>query len=76
MFAQLWDNHHEDGRLALWCAAPALAQETLVEAEPEVFFRPPYVGHRGWLGVRLDRDLDSARLRRIVRGAHASVAER
>lgn len=76
MFAQLWDDHHGDGQLALWCAAPPLAQETLVEAEPEVFFRPAYVGHRGWLGVRLDRDLDWSRVARIVIGAHATVAGR
>ena len=73
MFAQLWCDHHGDGRLALWCAAPALALETLVEAEPDAFFRPPYVGHRGWIGVRLDRGLDWERVARIVRGAHASV---
>ena len=76
MFAQLWDNHHSDGRLALWCAAPPLAQETLVEAEPDVYFRPAYVGHRGWLGVRLDRDPDWERVARIVRGAHATIAGR
>ena len=76
MFAQLWDDHHGDGRLALWCAAPPLAQETLVEAEPELFFRPAYVGHRGWLGIRLDRALDSERLTRLLKGAHATVIGR
>lgn len=74
MIAQLWDNHHGDGRLALWCAAPPLAQETLVEGEPDFFFRPPYVGQRGWLGVRLDRGLDWERVRRIVSGAYAHVS--
>lgn len=76
MFAQVWDDHHGDGRLALWCAAPPLAQETLVEAEPERFFRPPYVGPRGWLGVRLDHGVDWGRVRSILRGAHATVVER
>lgn len=47
-------NHHHDDRLAFWCAAPDGAQETLVATDPERFFVPPYVGHRGWLGVRLD----------------------
>ena len=47
-------NHHHDDRLAFWCAAPDGAQEALVAAEPARFFRPPYVGHRGWLGVYLD----------------------
>ena len=47
-------NHHHDDRLAFWCAAPDGAQETLVATDPDRFFVPPYVGHRGWLGVRLD----------------------
>ncbi|MCU1600038.1 MAG: hypothetical protein JWO22_747 [Frankiales bacterium] len=51
------DDHHGDGRVALWLAAPAGEQEALVAEDPEVYFRPPYVGARGWLGVRLDRGL-------------------
>lgn len=47
------DDHHQDGRLAIWCAAPDGVQAELVETEPERFFVPPYVGHRGWLGVHL-----------------------
>jgi hypothetical protein len=47
-------NHHHDDRVAFWCAAPKGAQEILVESRPDKFFRPPYVGHRGWLGVYLD----------------------
>ncbi len=42
---------------ALWCAAPDGMQQALVEGEPEHYFRPPYVGHRGWVGVRLDTGL-------------------
>src|SRR5580765_1932454 len=57
-FVMYLDNHHDDGRLALWCAAPAGVQHTLVTEEPDRFFRPPYVGGRGWLGVRLDRAVD------------------
>jgi hypothetical protein len=48
--------HHHDDRLAFWCAAPPGAQDALVASEPERYFRPPYVGHRGWLGVYLDID--------------------
>lgn len=51
-------NHHGDGRLAVWCAAPPGVQATQVETEPERFFVPAYVGHRGWLGVRLDIEPD------------------
>src|SRR3712207_7171885 len=52
VFVTFADHHHDD-RLAFWCAAPPGAQEVLVGADPERFFVPPYVGHRGWLGVRL-----------------------
>jgi|SRR5215216_4528606 len=45
-----------EGRIALWCKAPAGAQEVLVGSAPETFFVPPYVGHKGWIGVRLDLD--------------------
>jgi hypothetical protein len=53
-FAMFLDDHHGDGLLALWCAAPEGVQAEVVALEPDRFFRPPYVGHRGWLGVRLD----------------------
>jgi hypothetical protein len=67
---------HGDGRFALWCAAPDGLQRTLVDAEPERFFVPPYVGHRGWLGVRLDRGLHWDELAGIVEDAYAEVAPR
>ena len=57
-FATFWDDHHGDGRLCVWCAAPPGMQEALVAGEPDHYFRPPYVGHRGWLGVHLNRGLD------------------
>jgi hypothetical protein len=50
----MFANHHHDDRLAFWCAGADGAQEMLVSNDPERFFRPPYVGHRGWLGVYLD----------------------
>lgn len=58
LFAMYLDDHHGDGRIALWIKAPAGVQELLVEAEPARFFRPPYVGPAGWLGIRLDRAVD------------------
>ena len=75
-FVMYQDDHHGDGRLALWCAAPAGAQAELVSAEPDRFFVPPYVGHRGWLGVRLDRDLDWDEITGIVGDAYRQVAPR
>jgi hypothetical protein len=69
------DHHHGADRLAFWCAAPPGAQEALIAAAPERFFRPPYVGHRGWLGVRIDLpDLDWDEIAEVVRDAYRCVA--
>jgi hypothetical protein len=73
-FAMVLTNHHRDGRFALWCAAGDGLQSTLVDADPERFFVPPYVGHRGWLGVRLDRGVDWDELAGILEDAYAEVA--
>jgi hypothetical protein len=73
-FLMVLTNFHGDGRFAIWCTAAAGLQEMLVDADPEKFFRPPYVGHRGWLGVRLDRGLDWDELTGIVEDAYAEVA--
>jgi hypothetical protein len=73
-FLMVLDNHHGDGRFAIWCAAGDGVQQMLVEADPERFFRPPYVGHRGWLGVRLDRGLHWDELAGLVEDAYAEVA--
>ena len=73
-FLMVLTNHHGDGRFAVWCAAPAGLQTMLVDADPERFFVPPYVGHRGWLGLRLDRELDWAELAGIAEDAYAEVA--
>jgi hypothetical protein len=73
-FVMVLDDHHGDGRFAIWCAAGEGMQQMLVEADPERFFVPPYVGHRGWLGVRLDRELDWDELAGIVEDAYAEVA--
>ena len=72
--ANLTDDHHGDGRLALVCAAPEGAQQDLVRQEPERFFRPPYVGHRGWIGVRLDVDVDWDEVAAIVASSYRCVA--
>ena len=75
-FVMVLDNFHGDGRFALWCAAPEGMQEMLVEGDPERFFVPPYVGHRGWLGVRLDSGLNWDELSGIAEDAYAEVAPR
>ncbi|MES1246706.1 MAG: MmcQ/YjbR family DNA-binding protein [Actinomycetota bacterium] len=73
-FLMFMDNHHGDGRLAIWCAAPPGQQELLVGADPAKFFRPPYVGHRGWLGVELRAVADWDEVAGIVEDAYATVS--
>lgn len=73
-FVSFWDDHHGDGRVAIWCHAPPGVQEQLVDEEPDRFFVPPYVGHRGWIGVRLDRDIDWDEVAGIVEDAYRMVA--
>ncbi len=73
-FLMVLSNHHGDGRFAIWCAAAPGTQQLLVEADAERFFVPPYVGHRGWLGVRLDRGVDWDELAGIAEDAYAEVA--
>jgi hypothetical protein len=68
-------DHHHDDRLGFWCAAPPGAQESLITTDPVRFFRPAYVGHRGWLGVYLDVGrIDWEMLEDIVDQAYRTVA--
>jgi hypothetical protein len=72
MFASFANEHHHDGRIALWCAAPLGVQEMLVRDDPDTFFAPPYVGPKGWIGVVLDRCGDDV-LRGLVEQAYGEV---
>ncbi|CAN5825374.1 MmcQ/YjbR family DNA-binding protein [soil metagenome] len=67
-------DHHHDDRLAFWCAAPEGVQAEMVTAEPDRYFVPPYVGARGWFGVRLDLSTDWEEIAEIVREAYRHVA--
>ena len=73
-FVSVDDHHHGADRLAFWCAAPPGAQEALIAADADRYFRPPYVGHRGWVGVRIDTDPDWTEVGEIVRDAYRQVA--
>lgn len=74
-FVYFWDNHHDDGRVAIWASAPPGVQEEVVESEPDRFFRPPYVGHRGWIGYRLDQTpVDWDEVAAVVTDAYRNVA--
>jgi hypothetical protein len=73
-FLMVMDDHHGDAIFGIWCAAPPGNQELLIDADSSRFFRPPYVGHRGWLGVRFNDGLDWDELEGIVEDAFAVVA--
>ena len=73
-FLMVLVDHHGDGRFAIWCAAGDGVQGLLVGSDPERFFVPPYVGRRGWLGVRLDRGLAWEEIAGIAEDAYAEVA--
>jgi len=77
IFVMYTDDHHGDGMIALWCNAAPGAQDALVRSNPEVFFKPPYVGPKGWLGIRLDRGLEWAIVESLIADAYAAtVAKR
>jgi hypothetical protein len=74
-FVMLWSNgHHDHDFPHLWCAAPQGGQEALIESAPERFFRPPYVGGRGWVGVRLDGEVDWAEIEELCEDAYRCIA--
>jgi predicted DNA-binding protein (MmcQ/YjbR family) len=70
----MYADHHHDDRLAFWCASPPGVQRELVAERPDGFFVPPYVGKRGWLGVRLDVPVDWDEIAELVQDAYAVVA--
>lgn len=67
-------DHHGDGRLALWAPAPVGVQAEVTRLEPERFFVPPYVGHRGWIGMNLDVDPDWDEVAGVIEDAYRLVA--
>jgi hypothetical protein len=73
-FVMMDDHHHGADHLAFWCPAPPGAQEELVGSDPDRYFRPPYVGHRGWVGMRIDNDPDWDEVAEVVREAYRQVA--
>lgn len=70
----MYADHHHDNRLAFWCAAPEGAQELLLSLKPGSFFRPPYVGVKGWIGVYLDVPVDWDEIADLVRSAYEKIA--
>ena len=74
VFVSCVDDHHGDGILGIWVSAAPGVQAELVEQEPDRFYTPPYVGHRGWVGVRLDVEVDLDELREIIKDSYRNVA--
>jgi hypothetical protein len=70
------DHHHGADHLSVWLPLPLGAQEALVARDPARFFRPPYVGASGWVGVVLDARPDWSEVARLVREAYLRVASR
>jgi predicted DNA-binding protein (MmcQ/YjbR family) len=63
-----------DGRTSVWCKAPPGSQMVLVGADPDRFFVPPYVGHKGWIGMRLDNEPDWSEVAEVVRRSYRLIA--
>ena len=74
VFAMLDDHPHGAAHLSVWLPQPFGAQEALIGSDPERFFRPPYVGVSGWVGVVLDTGPDWDAVAALVREAYLSVA--
>jgi hypothetical protein len=72
--ASFVDDHHGDGILGIWCPAPPGVQAELVATEPDRFYVPPYVGPSGWVGVRLDTDVDWDEVAGILTDSYRLVA--
>lgn len=69
----MFANEHHDNRIAVWCAAPEGAQQAMIASDPEHYFRPPYVGPSGWIGVYLDVPLQWSDVADALADAHKTV---
>jgi predicted DNA-binding protein (MmcQ/YjbR family) len=63
-----------DGRVSVWFKAPPGSQQVLIGADPDTFFRPPYVGHKGWVGMRLDQKPNWKEVEALIKGSYALTA--
>lgn len=73
VFAMFANNHHNDGRIAVWLPVPPGMQPMMIEAAPEKFFKPPYVGVRGWVGIHLAQ-IDDEELTFHLHTAYRQIA--
>ena len=73
VFAMFTNNHHNDGHVAVMIPAPQGVQESLIHAEPRKYYRPPYVGVKGWVGIELEQ-IDDGELAVHLRDAWKLIA--
>jgi hypothetical protein len=74
-FAQYHHNHHGDGKIALWCSTQPGIQGLLVESSPELYYVPAYVGHLGWVGMRLDSNAQWNEIATLLGDAYLTKAQ-
>ena len=75
VFAMFSNNHHGDGHIAVWLPVGPGAQDALIEESPQIYYKPPYVGPSGWVGVELSKVADD-QLGALIREAfHLMVAK-
>jgi predicted DNA-binding protein (MmcQ/YjbR family) len=74
MFAMTDFNHHGSGHVAVWVKAPPMVQEILVNSDAKRFFIPPYMGPKGWVGVRLDYKVKWDEVAGILKDAYLMSA--
>lgn len=65
-----------NGGLSVWCKVPQGSQALLIDSDPARFFVPPYVGPKGWVGLRLDRATDWQQVSGLMRGSYRLIAPR
>src|SRR5690348_4213323 len=77
IYAYYLFDHHGDGKIAIWCKSTMSDQQQLIRDDPEVFFKPPYVGPRGWVGMRIDTNsVDWDTVRELALRAYQETAPR
>jgi hypothetical protein len=75
VFVMFSNNHHNDGRIAIWIPAATGHQQAMIAEAPEIYFKPPYVGVKGWVGVQLDQ-VSNEVLATLIRQAWKLIAPR
>src|SRR5262245_41258978 len=73
VFAMFSNNHHNDGHIAVWLPMSPGVQEALIEEAPAIYYRPPYVGPAGWVGVEMAK-VDDDQLGSLIREAFQLMA--